>query len=376
MRRRLVALIVVVVAACSSPPALSASSSVSSVRGTAAASPSVAASPVPTSAPVAAGKPFGVLVDVAGASYSVLLIGTDGQIQARANATRPAVYSYTKTAAPSVPLVSISADRVYFADRASIRWLKPNGSSDVALPYPGGPQTVAGFAVSADNRRIAVSLLTFPSPDTVQPSIDLFVEDVGGANRVDLVTSSSVAEWPIAWNNGHVIVAVGPPLDITGKINPYHASRGYHVVDATTGNRLVTMSSDCIYGPLQPSGSACETSGQIGVQGFDGGRRIFYSGADRQTFLALNPDGGAAAGQAGGMNVVFFSSYTGEAQPMNHTGNPIGWIDEFRLVIFGPVGFDRAMLDMTAGSDPGLIPLPACASCPDAGAFFGTITSS
>ena len=241
------------------------------------------------------------------------------------------------------------------------------------MPYPGGPQTAAGFAVSPDDRRIAVAELAFKSPDNFQASLKLYVEDVGGGNRIDLFSSSAVAEWPVAWTNGHLVIAVGPSVAGNASNNPYNGLQGYHVADATTGNRLVAMSSDCLFGPLEPTGSACNSSGQILAQGFDGSNRVFSPSAGSQNFLALSPDGSRIAGRPGaqGSPLVVFNQ-AGTVTNETQSGVPMGWIDDQHLVFYGPNGFQRNILDLASGS---AIPLPAC-SCGDSGIFYGTFPAS
>lgn len=334
-------------------------------------SPSAQSAPASTPPVVRA---WGVFLDGPPASvngYSVLLVGTDGKVAASAQAVEPAVYRFTSPP-PAPPLVSITNSRVYYADGTSVKFLKPDGSTGIAMSYPGGPQTVAGFSVSPDDRRVAVALLTFQTPSTPQ-ALDLYVEDLGGGNRVDLFKSATVTEWPVAWTNGHVVVAVGP-LTVGGTSkNPYNGTFGYHVADATSGNRLVTMSDDCLYGPLVPAGSACVMSGQIYGQFFDGSiRTIFPSNQDGpQYHLVLTPDGAGAAGQLGSASIVFFYPAQGDRN-LGTNGAPMGWIDNSHLVFAKPNSSGRGILDLNGGSIPPEIPMPAC-TCANSGIFFGSI---
>lgn len=374
--RRLGVLAAFLVAACSASPSPAASVQSPSPAGLLSpghASLSPQSSPTSTTPIVRA---WGVFLDGPPASvngYSVLLVGTDGKVAASAQAMEPAVYRFTSPP-PSPPLASITNSRVYYVDGTSIKFLKPDGSNGVVMAYPGGPETVAGFAVSPDDRRVAVALLTFQTPSNPQ-ALDLYVEDLGGGNRVDLFKSATVSEWPVAWTNGHLVLAVGPPTLAVGGTskNAYNGTFGYHVADATTGNRLVTMSDDCIYGPLVPAGSACVINGQIYGQGFDGSiRTIFPSNQDgQQDHLALTPDGAGAAGQLGGASIEFF--YTGQGdRSLGRFGFPMGWIDVSHLAFAKPNGSGRAILDLLGGSIPPEIPVPDC-TCQNSGVFFGSI---
>ena len=282
----------------------------------------------------------------------------------------PAVYTYPHFP-PSPPVVSVTSSRVYYADGTSIKYLKPDGSTGVVEPYPGGPQTVAGFAVSPDDRRIAVAQLVFRSPDNFQTSLKLYVEDVGGGGRVDLFSSTTVAEWPVAWTSGHIVVAVGPSVAGNAASNPYNGFQGYHIADANTGNRLVTMWDDCIFGPLEPTGTACSSGGKIFAQAFDGTTRVFNPSAGVQEFLALSPDGSRIAGRSGALgSPILLFNQSGPATSEVQSGVPMGWIDDKHLVFYGPNGFERNILNVGSGS---VIPVIAC-SCGNSGVFFGTIS--
>lgn len=366
--RRLVLIVAALLTACASP----------STSGTAAASkasslpPAASRSSSPQSRSSAGQSAYGVFVDEKLSTYSVLLVGTDGKLVAKADANVPAVYRFTHFP-PAPPLLSVSSSRVYYADGNSIKYVKPDGSTGVVMSYPGGPQTAAGFAVSPDDRQIAVALLAFRNPDNFQASLDLYVEDLGGGNKVDLFSSTSIAEWPIAWSNGHLVLAVGPSVAGNASSNPYNGFEGYHIVDASTGNRLVTMSTDCLFGPLQPTGSACSSGPQVMAQALDGTTRVFSPSAGSQLFLAMSPDGSRIAGRPGalGSPMVLFNS-VGTTTSLARSGVPMGWIDNQRLVFYGPNDFERNILDVAADS---LIPIPAC-PCGNPGIFFGTLATS
>jgi hypothetical protein len=251
---------------------------------------------------------------------------------------------------------------------------------------------MAGFAVSPDNLRIAVALLTFTNPDSSQVTLDLYVENVGGGARVELFSSTSVVEWPIGWANGNLVIAVGPAVVGNAASNPYNGTQGYQIADPATGNRLNTMRSDCLYGPLElpsksrmwPSalvnGTACWASGAgIGRQNLNGAYRAFTASVSDPIFLELSPAGNRIAGRPGptGSSMVLFDITGGPAGPppgatvtsLETNGVPMGWIDEQYLVYYEPEGFGRDILDLTTRS---VIPIAACA-CGNSGVFFGSL---
>lgn len=337
----------------------------------AAHSPIVSATPTP-SATAAPHPALGVFVDPTALNYSVLLVGIDGKVVSQVSPTMPAVYHYTHLA-PAPPLVSVTNSRVYYADGTSLKYLKPEGSTGVVGTYPGGPQTAAGFAVSPDDRRIAVGQLTYSAVDDPHPKLTMYVEDLGGGNRVDLFSSTTVAEWPVAWTNGHLIIAVGPPVIGNVSSNPYNGFSGYHVVDASNGNRLFTMSDDCLFGPLQAPGTACNSGGNVSAQAFDGTVRVFSPNAGAQNFLIMSPDGSRIAGRPGnfGSALVLFH-YQGDVTPVPKTGIPMGWVDDQHLVYYISDTSARAVLDVTSGN---AALVPAC-TCSNSGIFFGALPPS
>src|SRR5260221_444756 len=90
------------------------------------------------------------------------------------------------------------------------------------------------FAVSPDDRRIAVAVITYRTASSAEPfSLRLYVEDLAaGANRTAVFSSSSLAEWPVGWRAGGIVLAIGRPGVFTG-FNPYAAVE-YHLVEPET----------------------------------------------------------------------------------------------------------------------------------------------
>ncbi len=357
-------LIAVPLTACGTQPSAATTPSTSTSATKAMASPSA----IPSSS---GSRSYGVFVDQTSVTYTISLISPAGGVAAKVQAAVPTAYRFTHFT-PAPPLVSVSGTGVYYADGAAIKFMSQGGSTRTVMPYPGGPQTAAGFAVSPDDRRIAVALLAFRSSDNFQASLDLYVEDLGGANRTEIFSSTSVSEWPIAWSNGKLVLAVGPAVVGNAPSNPYNGFEGYHVIDPTTGNRLVTMRADCLFGPLTPEGTACDSAGSgVGAQAFDGRYRAFVPTGSAQLFLALSPDGSEIAGRPGalGSPIVLFHS-TGESASIGVSGVPMGWIDGQHLVYYGPNGFQRSMVEVASRS---VTSLPACL-CGNPGVYFGSLS--
>lgn len=206
----------------------------------------------------------------------------------------------------ALPTVSTTRDRVYFVSGLSeLRYLGVDGSSGVAANLPnvkGRSQAV--FAVSPDDRQIALAVFDWSRrPMTVTISVD----DLSGGHRVEIFSSTSVYEWPVAWHAGLLVVAVGTIFG--GGPNPY-AAVSYHVADPTDGQRRAALGSEAcpVVGPLVDAGAACNAvcgggdvhnpppGAQVCVEAVDwtGRQREVYRYQNPSTigtWAALSPDG-------------------------------------------------------------------------------------
>jgi hypothetical protein len=265
--------------------------------------PSAASSPAPSHAQPATGAPaggnrYGVL-DTAGegSTAQVSIVNVTGHIVA--SATRHSRTPITSggsgggATAPELPYESASDTLVYFLDGDSrLRSLTPAGAVADVGTLPGSAHAHAAFAVNQDGSRIAVSVMDYGSNPA---RLTLYVSDLHGANRTDLLTSTGIYVWPVGWHGGAVVVAVGPAFVQQGAENPYTAFAGYHLVDATKGTRLAEMCTNgAPIGPLTPAGTLCSSAGGLSVSGYDGRSRPIAR-AVGPTCLALSPDGGRVA---------------------------------------------------------------------------------
>src|SRR5207245_10756056 len=141
---------------------------------------------------------------------------------------------------PRAPLVTSWDTRGYFLDGDSdVGYLAPDGHTGTARHLPVSPRVRYAVAVSPDDSRIAVAAFdykgwsTFDNPGV---TMNLFVQDLAGGNRVNLFSSTSVTEWPIVWHNCDPVIACGPagPVQYTVE-NPYFDVEGYHVANVNTG---------------------------------------------------------------------------------------------------------------------------------------------
>jgi len=308
--------------------------------------------------------PLGVLVANVQATrqYDVALVdGTGGIVAVTRVATRAdiEISSGRGGGAMSMPLppVSASRTRVYFLDGdRRVRSLAPDGTIASVTTVPGNVHAHATFAVSPDDRRIAVGVLTYSDASTSAngtririhngaTSTRIYVEDLRGGHRVELFRSDSAYEWPVAWHNGALVLAVAQlPGAQSGSPNPYFAYDGYHVVDASSGRRLAALcagrDNDQVfaYGPLVPPGTLCIRGANQTpyVDDWTGGRRRL-PGAPTSYTAILAPDGRRFADVNGGGHIVIETA-NGARTVTGLKAAPLGWIDPTHLVVDSGTG--------------------------------------
>jgi hypothetical protein len=277
-----------------------------------------------------------------------------------------AMCTAVETANYRIPETSISATHVYFLDGDTvIKSLSPDGTVAVVKTIQAPPNSQVAFSVSPDDRRIAVSVITLATVQSPAPlDVHMYVEDLAGSsNQVELYTSTTLAEWPVGWHAGKLVVAVGSS-DIGTYDNPY-AATGYHVADPATGLRLASLS--CARGLLVAAGTACadgwcETAsvpcvdGTVGKQSWDGTQAPFAipSGPPPKIFMAfvsavhLSPDGATLAcavvadPQTFALQTMLLQN--GKAQFIAPGFVPMGWFDSGHIIL--GTGFDVEIMDV------------------------------
>ena len=336
------------------------------------ASPTRLTSPTPqanaTATPQAiCGQPapcsYGILTSryaVTNGEYGIYVVDTAGKVVA--NTTYHQRSSLAVPTPPGVPIflsapISSSNSRVYYLDGDNdVRMLAPDGTTGVASHLPGNDHVRSAFAVSPDDRRIAVSVIDY---STRPASLRLSVEDLTtGANHNEIFTSTSLYVWPIGWHSGALVVGLGErPIESAAQgipyFNPYGAS-SYHLVDAGNATRLAAIGDETCRptGPLSPAGSACSLGqGQVSVLGWTG--RVVLGG--------LNSGGGVPTGasvEAAGNNVAICCSMGGlivnQAGAVQYFGKLWGsplWIDASHVLVGDqpPAQPAPAVLDLGSG---------------------------
>ncbi len=298
-------------------------------------SPAPAATPQPSPTP----SRSDFLAVVGGPkNSSVSLVASDGTVAATTNVDLAPFRMHVL-----MSWTSASRTRLYYLNGGSeVRFLAPGGITGTVTRIAVGASEQAGFAVSPDDARIAVAIFSYalsgPPASATYTGMRLYVEDLqGGGHHVDIFTSTTLAEFPVGWTSGRLVLAVSEPGCCKAQpVNPYDAT-SYHVVDPATGTRLASLcnNSQGPEGPIEPIGATCYHPYQAPTyQRWDGSPFDAPAAVPNPTeFLnALSPDGTrVAVGSAGG-NMWIYGPRSG-GDPLNELGYVWGWLDEEHLVI-------------------------------------------
>jgi hypothetical protein len=305
----------------------------------------------PTATPPAPSGPAAVLIQLASPStYAISLVFADGHavgpVTARLRTIPPAA-----GAVPSaLPVFSASDSRVYYLDGDSeVHYLDRAGAQGTAVRLPVGQRAQAGFAVSPDDRRIAIATWdSSSSPATTR----LSVEDLAGSgDQVDLPVAAGTRVWPIGWHGGALVVAVGSAPTQSTAGNPYETFAGYELVDATSGDRLGMLACNPA-GVLTPAGTACVAGGSpLSVQDLAGGTRSLLGTPRSVVTAAEAPDGAHVAFCCAGGQLQLWDVSDGSAISLGPADSPdYGWIGATHLLISDTVGQRPRVLDITTGA--------------------------
>jgi len=285
----------------------------------ASATPTATASASPTASPSTssgAAPALGILVAFPNGTgpqstgYDLALVGGDGRVVAKVHAATRAFIQTPGAAATDLPEISPSSSSVYYLDGDSdVRYVNADGSTGHVTTVPGTRTVHAAFAVTPDNRRIAVSLVDYAvSP----PALHLYVEDLhGGANHAEIFSSQKAWVWPVGWHGGKLVLAASSSQPFSQQgigWNPFSAPE-YHVVDSTDATRVATIGSGDSQTGCQPTGlltaagTACyQRSASTGGAGYfatlDWSGRLgsFRVATDTGGAPSIPPDGDSLAG--------------------------------------------------------------------------------
>jgi hypothetical protein len=270
-----------------------------------------------------------------GSTYTLSIVAADGHVAAGTTARKRTV--------PRVQVgnLSTSATTVYYLDGDSeVRYLRPDGSGGLATHIVLPAKHVAAFAVSPDDRRIAVSVLDF----TRYPvGTRLYVEDLtGGGNHVELFSSKNVLEWPAGWHNGKLVMALGINAQPQNQYEGFMRGHGYHIADAQTGNRLLSLCDQIdSFVPESPAGTVCVNAPNASVVTWDGASRSTPKDGTCAKWGPLSPSGVMAnrivktadGGCTGGDLFLVRADGSQDARPVATISTAEGWMDENHLVV-------------------------------------------
>jgi len=285
-------------------------------------------------------------------SYGISLVFDDGQVVGPVTARLRTVTPPLAGPVPTpLPVFSTSGSRLYFLDGDDeVRYLDRYGGSGAATRVPGGLHAQSGFAVSPDDRRIAVAAVDYTS---TPPAMRLYVEDVaGGANHVELPFPVSANVWPVGWHAADLVVAVGsaPTQSVPG--NPYGTFAGYQLIDATTGGRLSSLACDPA-GSLTAAGTACLVGGApLQVQDFAGQTRSLGTAAPASVISAAEaPDGARVAFCCADGQLQVWDVADGSVASLGPAESPdFGWIDATHLLVSDRLAQHPRVIDVAAGT--------------------------
>jgi hypothetical protein len=301
-------------------PTPAATLSSPSARATAVTSPG----PVP---PV-----YGLLTTASSGAdpYTVSLIGIDGKVVASAQASSPTAVSCGTAGNAVVPLpISTSGSRAYLMDaQGAIHFLAPNGDTEQATTVPSAAGRRSMFAVSADDRHIAVVVADFSSSGA---ATKLYVEDLnGGSNHIDTFSESGANTlWPVGWlGTDQLVLAVMPACDQVG--TQHFGATAIHIVEAATANRLGSIGGpNCAPNiPTSLAGVVCQLPGG-GVQVLSWNNTLSRPGylpAEPKVPMYLAPDGSAIALSPSPSTVTIEGKAFANLQM-----NVCGWIDNSHI---------------------------------------------
>ncbi len=295
----------------------------------AVASPSAS----PTQSPAQLPNKYGIfvkdfLVD-GGSTYSIALVGTDGKVQATATAAKR---GHPRGFLVQMPNLSASSSRVYYLDGdSSLKFLQPDGKTGSVKTLPVDASSAAAFAVSPDDTRIAVAIVTYPFPVKTR----IYVEDLyTGGNHVELFSSSTVFEWPVGWHEGHLVIGVGINAAPQNFWEGFaYNQTGYHVADASTGVRIATIcAGGATFGPPVTVGTSCQTGSSYTVSLWSGKTAISIPTGNSCGGGVVSSDGMVVADRCSGGPVRFVNQY-GEIHITPYVATPVGWFDYTDVVV-------------------------------------------
>ena len=187
--------------------------------------PATTPTPSPTpSAPVVASPLAVVGSENAGIGpYTLGLVNAKGEVVATVTANTPSDY-YSVGGDPGI--TSTSDSRLYYEDgNTNIDYLTSTGQHGVAFTVSRPTGAEVAFAVSPDDTRVAVAVLTNwrsqPATEAPPYSSHMYLMAMGGGIQQTLfdgkgTSSTAPLTWPVGWDGDNLVVAQSLPADFSG----------------------------------------------------------------------------------------------------------------------------------------------------------------
>jgi hypothetical protein len=353
---------------------LAACSSTASSTVTSTVAPTVAATSAPTTAippatpavsPTPSSPPTGVVSPLAavgaprggdGAGPYVLgLVNAAGTVLASVTATTPSDFE----AVSDPPLTSTSDSRLYFEDgNTAIDYLTPTGQHGVAFTISQPAGGIVAFAVSPDDTRVAVAILSNWGSIAGPYTSHMYLMAMGGGIEQTLFdgTGTSTTKpltWPIGWDGNNLVVAQsfyysgvigGGPCGSYGSGGTVQCADQLRMFNpATHSFGPVLCPGGTMSGVPNAAGIACTTSGLQAVS-WTGAITSFGSSIPSDVICMLSPQGAVIEcpsalfnGNTSAAQDVPAQLFRagGAVQAIPNPGNAqiIGWIDGNDVVV-------------------------------------------
>lgn len=332
----------VILAACGTAagPAQSTKGTVPASATAASSSPSNSPGPVPAVALVD--------WDQDGAGYTVSLVASTGKALASVHAT----WSFGGKCGPveagiiSPPPVGTSDSRVYYLDAGGLKWLKDDGSKGTAFASLAPRSSVAlSFAVAPDDSAFVLNTIDYSATPLSQ---DITITPMGASREGASIysarspsTTPSAAVWPVGWHGTDLVLAYHRSTCTQGSGPGLGDPTSYHIIDATTAARKVTIGTDSgetcgLVGFPSPAGIPC-------AHYLGGSTQILtWTGSSGPVFGGSFPGGLSLSGaayvgtvQSGDSSSMSLIRAAGNASVISGNTGAVMWIDDDHFLI-GP----------------------------------------
>jgi hypothetical protein len=290
-------------------------------------------------------------------------------------------------------LTSESDSRLYYEDgNADVDYLTPTGQHGVAFTVSRPAGAAIGFAVSPDDTRVAVAVMTnFNGDDKTPSSIShMYLTAMGGGTTITLFDGSSRSStqpltWPVGWDGDDLVVAQSLPDLFSGIAGEDPCSesgvlcasqmREFDPALRVFGLPLCAGDDEHLSGVPVAAGIACEVGNgydKVVSYNWTGTRTMFSTGlafSDEMGCL-LSPDGTLVACPSVFVDPTYDPMHFpaqvfrpgGAGEPLVDPTNAqfLGWIDDNDIVVAtGLYGNGLAVENLATGRQTAFsVPVP------------------